>query len=426
MEETYVCQPIGSDNELGQKGNRLWQNYPKGARSVRAGDVKLEGAANEALEKDEETTLFWANYTELIEEAKKQRQIKTLDKALALAGDAFLSNHQQFKSVPIPLGKYFYPQNGWNPKAKLYLGLGAGWLFNFVLLGAGAIKGEFAGLLAFFQLGFGVYIVMRLVNLFANKVTQDIAIESNYIIDKARKIILAFKDISLTEETDKGLLIKNARFPNQKEFQLLIPNTTEEYVNIRRFMKQVEAVNQQQPNIYPSLKAVRNNYWQPPLTSFKISKRLVIYKAGVKGIGSMPTDWIALLGGIVTLSVFSFSGLHLPLLGFAGMIGGIYSLEIFKHSKRFVLKALHISDTHIKYVFHYNHTPYQINLPFDQIYGLKMGRRGLKILNKEGKSYWQTTKYPHKKYQPIIPKNMKGVQQLRIFLEEIVGYNTSR
>lgn len=139
MEGPHI-KPITSDEDnLEQKSNQLWQDYSTQSpspetdlsedlpESVRQGTqlVPLEGP------QDEE---FWANYAQLLDEAKQQQQVNSIDRALTLMEDVFLSNQQQFKSVPIPIGKYFYPQKGWNTNSKWHAILGGAWLSNFLLL----------------------------------------------------------------------------------------------------------------------------------------------------------------------------------------------------------------------------------------------------------------------------------------------------
>lgn len=429
MEGPHIKPIISDENNLEQKSNQLWQDYstqqpsletdlPEDLpESVYPQLVPLEGP------QDEE---FWANYAQLMDEAKQQQQVNSIDRALTLMEDVFLSNQQQFKSVPIPIGKYFYPQKGWNSSSRWHVILGGAWLSNFLLLGSGLVGGEFIGLLTFFQLSFGVYIITKLVNMLTNKTTQDIVIESNYVSDNVRKLVLAFKDINLLEETEKGLLVKNAHHPHSKKHQLLIPNTTEEYVNIKRFLKQVEAINLHQPNIYTDVAAVRKSYWHnQALVSFGKPKRILVHKISTKGIQNLPTEWAAILGGITTFTMASFFVLGLSLFGFLGIVAGVYALDIFKHKKRFSFNALHVAEDYIQYVFNYNHKTHIIKIPLGEIYGVKKGLRGLKILDIKGKSFWQTDTHPYKKYQPIIPKKMHGIKRLKIFLEEVAEHNRS-
>ncbi|EAY31386.1 hypothetical protein [Microscilla marina] len=411
MEEASLNQLSAIESNLTQKGDELWQQYP-----VANDDLDAESSS--------ETPHFWKHYDRLIDEARQRQLTKSVDKALALAEDVFLSNQQQFKSVPIPLGKYFYKPQGLHPKAKFYVGLGGVWIVNFFALGSGLIPTGVQGWLTLFQLGFGVYIIMKLVNLFAGKTTNDIAIESSYIRDKAHQLMLALKDITAIEETSRGLLVKSTHSAGNQQGQLLVPKNTEEYGNIVQFVKQVVAVNEHQPNIYPDLPSIKAHHWANPIAEIKHERRFIVPKTGMKGIGAMPLEWTGAMVGVIGASVGAISFFGIPMFGMAGILGMIYSLDLFfKNKQRFALHHIHITQEHLVYTFSYNHRLRNIHIPLKEIYGLKRTRRGIKILNQQGKPYWTTLEYPHKKYEPIIPKKNPQALHIQVFLEEVVAHN---
>ena len=415
---------LDSNEEREEKVNQLWQNFTDAHGESVAKSVTENTAVGQWEGANQED--FWAKYTEVLAEAKKKQEANSLDKALTLMDDVFLSNLQQFKSVTIPIGKYFYTKKGLTRKAKHFAKLGAGWGAHLLLMLSGFYPEELYPMLFMAQVGTGIYTFSNLYKHLTQRDDQDIAIESSYIVDKPNKQLLAFKDINHIEETDKGLLVQDIRKQNNRRYQLLIPHNAEEYVNIKRFLKQVEAVNLQQANVYPNIPALRKGYWHDQaLVSFGKPKRFLIQKKSIKGIGNIPTDWAAIFGGIATVSIASFSTLGLPFVGFLGIVGAAHALDTFKHKKRFSFNALHIADEYIQYVFNYNHKTHIIKIPLDEVYGVKKTYRGFKILDIKGGSYWKTDAPPHKKFQPIIPKKMHGVETIKIFLEEVATHNQS-
>ena len=361
---------LNSNEEREAKGNRLWQNFADQHHEPETQPIFDDTAALAQYEGAPQANFeeFWAKYDEVLESARQKQSQNSVDQALTLMDDVFLTNQQQFKAVTIPVGKYVYND----------------------------------------EYGYNHFII----------------VESKYIASKHKK--LAFKDINHIEETKKGLIVQDIR-KQSRQHTLLVPNNLDEYVNVKRFLKQVESVNQQQANFYPNINALRKGYWHDqPLVSFGKPKRILIQKKSVQGLGNTPTDWAALLGGIGTLSIASFSVLGLPFVGFLGIVGAAHAIDTYKHKKRFSFNALHVADEYIQYVFNYNHKTHIIKIPLDDIYGVRNTKRGLKILDIRGKSFWKTDAPPHKKFQPIIPKKMHGIDTLKIFLEEVAEHNLSQ
>lgn len=411
MEDTSLNQLTTFEQQLEQKGEELWQAYP-----LRNEDELVEVT-------DQMTVDFWQQYTRLIDEAQQHQLIKNTDKALVLAEDTFLSNQQQFKSVVIPLGKYFYKRIGMQAKMKRYLGLAGAWVLNFMGLGAGLVPPGFQGWVLLFQIGFGAYITVKLVNTLTDKTTTNIHIEPSYIRDKTNQLMLAFKDIHFTEETDKGLLVSSHRMVGKKQVKLLIPKTTEEYNNLSHFIKQIVAINEQQPNVYPNLPAVKDHHWASPVVEFTHNRFFVVPKQGMKSITTMPLDWTGAMLGIGGASAFAISFFGIPMFGLLGALGAFYVVDLFREKKRFCIQNIQITQEHLQYTFSYNHKTRTLHIPLKEIYGLHIGRRGIKVLNARGDSYWQSLEYPHKKYEPIIPKKMPELLRLQVFLEEVVAHN---
>lgn len=362
---------LNSNEKREAKSNKLWQSFADQHHEPETAPVFDDTAALAQYEGAPQANFeeFWAKYDEVLESARQKQSQNSMDQALTLMDGVFLTNEQQFKSVTIPVGKYTYHD----------------------------------------EYGYNHFII----------------IESKYLASKHKK--LAFKDINHVEETKKGLLIQDIRKQSSKQHTILIPHKTEEYVDLKRFLKQVEAVNLQQANVYPNITSLRKGYWHDqPLISFGKPKRILIQKKSVQGLGNIPTDWATLFGGIGTLSIASFSVLGLPFVGFLGIVGAAHAIDTYKHKKRFSFNALHVAEQYIQYVFNYNHKTHIIKIPLDEIYGVKNTFRGLKILDMNKRSFWKTDAPPHKKFQPIIPKNMHGIDTLKIFLEEVAEHNLSQ
>jgi hypothetical protein len=394
------------EQSLEQQGEELWQQY-----------TSLTSSDNPNAT-DQVSTDFWQQYFQLIQQAQQYRLVKNTDKALALANETFLSNEQQFKSVPIPQGQFFYKAKGIHPKMQRYLGMMGIWGASILVMAAELISPSWIPVIFIADLFIWVYLAVKMVTILIEKGTVSMIVGASYIRDKASGLVIGFKDIQVVKETRKGLLIKVNHITGEKRRKLLIPKNIEEYNNLSYFIKQIAAVNEQQPNIYPSLPAIKDHHWASPTVEFTHNQRLIVSQQGWQGIDTLPlglTNTIIVVGcGIIAgVSIWSI----------VGGLGAAYTLRLLQGKKRFHLKQIQVTQEHLLYTFSYNGKLRTIHIPLKDIYGLRVGRRGIKILNAKGKAYWQTLEYPHKKYMPILPKNMSELPRLQIFLEEVVAHN---
>lgn len=404
-EETPLNQLTTVEQLLEQEREELWQQYA------------LLTSNDDPNTTDQAMADFWQQYFHLIDQAQQHRLVKKTNQALVLTNDTFLSNEQQFKSVPIPQGQFFYKAKGIHPKMQRYLGVMGIWGVSILVMAAELISPSWIPVVFIADLFIWVYLAVKMVTILIEKGTVSMIVGASYIRDKASGLVIGFKDIQVVKETRKGLLIKVNHITGKRR-KLLIPKNIEEYNNLSYFIKQIAAVNEQQPNIYPSLPAIKDHHWASPTVEFTHNQRVIVSQQGWQGIDTLPlglTNTIIVVGcGIIAgVSIWSI----------AGGLGAAYTLRLLRGKKRFHLKQIQVTQEHLFYAFSYNGKPYTIHIPLKDIYGLRVGRRGIKILNAKGKAYWQTLEYPHKKYMPILPKKMPELPRLQVFLEDVIAHN---
>ncbi|HAS42198.1 MAG TPA: hypothetical protein DCS93_17105 [Microscillaceae bacterium] len=339
-----------------EKGDQLWQKY-------------LISNQAESPESQFDQEDFWNDYQHILQIVKQQQQNYQHKQALVRNEKRFLTNETQYKSLPIPVGKYFYKDLRMSLQGYGLAGLIIVWFFTWVWVF------EFTGtyfirFLNPLQIGFFFFIILKIVNLFRRNSKTTLTITSKYLYDQARNKVVAFKDILTVRKTWFGLKLILPLGKLKRPRSLTIPKKAEEYQNLQHFFEQAAQANTQSSSTYSDLSSLFKSYWpEEDIVTFAPQKK---------------KRWTFKKNKLIQLS-------------------------ITPQSLLFVMSTRRLEHT--------------IDVPLHEIYHLRKSRRHLKILDKNKNSKWPTTDVHFANFRLILEQNLRDFHKIRIFLEEVVIFN---
>ncbi|OJJ20822.1 hypothetical protein BKI52_09565 [marine bacterium AO1-C] len=346
---------IESDQTLLERSDQLWQTY---LQQLTASDTGLES--------------FWDDYQHILQTVKNQQAEHQNIRSLVWNEQHFVTNESHYKSLPVPIGKYFYKDLRMSLEGYGIAGITIAWFFNWVWIDMLNPIPFIKSFLVTFQIISFFIILSKFFGLLHRNQHTILSITSKYIYDQARNKVVAFKDIHSVKKTWFGLKLIFQPSKRKKPRSFIVPKKAEEYQDIKQFFEQVAQVNDLSPNTYLDLFSIFQNYWP-------------------------------------NASKVTFSPEKRSLLQF----------------KRHKLTQLSITSDKLLFLITLKKSKYTIKIPLHEIYYLQSSKKRLRILGKNKSLQWSTNDPVIGYFRPILTQTLPDFHKIKLFLEEVAIFNHS-